>query len=164
MAARVCLHLLHSAGRRQTLGLRLNQSDRDGLFAAGDLDAERVIRAALAAPPGRPVDDFDGPGRFLTPDPYVAQPLSAQAYNRYSYVSNDPANAVDPTGKLTQTTCTVTGPQDIHCIAWGSTVIDESIHAPFWAGSVLDPSSRALHGERPLADRPRMAPGPRLRF
>lgn len=36
--------------------------------------------------------------RFLTPDPLVSNPLLGQAYNRYSYVLNDPVNLVDPTG------------------------------------------------------------------
>jgi RHS repeat-associated protein len=36
--------------------------------------------------------------RFLTPDPFVSNPLDSQAYNRYSYVQNDPINSVDPTG------------------------------------------------------------------
>jgi RHS repeat-associated protein len=36
--------------------------------------------------------------RFLTPDPFVANPLDGQTYNRYSYVANDPVNTNDPTG------------------------------------------------------------------
>jgi hypothetical protein len=39
-------------------------------------------------------------GRFQTPDPYQpsAKPSSPQSWNRYAYVENDPANALDPTG------------------------------------------------------------------
>lgn len=37
-------------------------------------------------------------GRFVTPDPYVTDPLSPQGLNRYSYVQNDPMNFVDPSG------------------------------------------------------------------
>lgn len=37
-------------------------------------------------------------GRFLTPDPLVQSPLSSQSFNRYSYVFNNPINAVDPSG------------------------------------------------------------------
>jgi RHS repeat-associated protein len=37
-------------------------------------------------------------GRFLTIDPLVADPLSAQSWNAYAYVENNPLNFVDPTG------------------------------------------------------------------
>jgi RHS repeat-associated protein len=36
--------------------------------------------------------------RFLTPDPLVTGATNLQAYNRYSYVDNDPVNAIDPNG------------------------------------------------------------------
>jgi RHS repeat-associated protein len=36
--------------------------------------------------------------RFLTPDPVIAEPLSSQAHNRYTYVQNNPATFTDPTG------------------------------------------------------------------
>jgi RHS repeat-associated protein len=36
--------------------------------------------------------------RFLSPDPVVDSPLSGQAYNRYSYVANNPMSRTDPTG------------------------------------------------------------------
>jgi RHS repeat-associated protein len=37
-------------------------------------------------------------GRFLTTDPIVSEPLSAQSWNPYSYVRNNPLNRVDPSG------------------------------------------------------------------
>src|SRR5205823_16582 len=37
-------------------------------------------------------------GRFLTADPIVSNPLYGQAYNRYSYVLNNPGSLSDPTG------------------------------------------------------------------
>ncbi len=37
-------------------------------------------------------------GRFLSPDPIVANTASAQAWNGYSYVSNSPMSLVDPSG------------------------------------------------------------------
>jgi RHS repeat-associated protein len=36
--------------------------------------------------------------RFLSPDPYIPDPLDLQSYNRYSYVSNNPLTRVDPSG------------------------------------------------------------------
>ena len=36
--------------------------------------------------------------RFLTPDPFLASPLSTQGMNRYSYVFNDPLSFTDPSG------------------------------------------------------------------
>jgi RHS repeat-associated protein len=36
--------------------------------------------------------------RFLTPDPFVPDPMAGQSYNRYSYVRNNPATLVDPSG------------------------------------------------------------------
>jgi RHS repeat-associated protein len=40
-------------------------------------------------------------GRFLSPDPFVQSPYSTQSHQRYSYVSNNPLNATDPSGYLT---------------------------------------------------------------
>lgn len=37
-------------------------------------------------------------GRFISPDPNVNDPSSAQSYNRYSYVLNNPMSLVDPSG------------------------------------------------------------------
>jgi RHS repeat-associated protein len=36
--------------------------------------------------------------RFLTTDPIISNPLSAQSWNAYAYVQNNPLNFVDPTG------------------------------------------------------------------
>ena len=39
-------------------------------------------------------------GRFLSPDPYIADPSFTQSYNRYSYVLNNPLKYNDPTGEF----------------------------------------------------------------
>jgi RHS repeat-associated protein len=39
-------------------------------------------------------------GRFLSPDPYVQNPLFSQSYNRYSYALNNPLIYTDPTGEF----------------------------------------------------------------
>lgn len=38
--------------------------------------------------------------RFLSPDPYIQEPLNTQSYNRYSYVWNNPLSYTDPTGEI----------------------------------------------------------------
>ena len=37
-------------------------------------------------------------GRFMSPDPYIQDPMSLQSYNRYSYLWNNPLGGVDPSG------------------------------------------------------------------
>jgi len=37
-------------------------------------------------------------GRFISPDPFVSEPDDPQNLNRYSYVLNNPVNAIDPDG------------------------------------------------------------------
>jgi RHS repeat-associated protein len=37
-------------------------------------------------------------GRFLSADPIIQDPFHSQAFNRYSYVWNNPLNGTDPTG------------------------------------------------------------------
>ena len=36
--------------------------------------------------------------RFLSPDPFIQNPNSAQSYNHYSYCSNNPLKYTDPSG------------------------------------------------------------------
>jgi RHS repeat-associated protein len=37
-------------------------------------------------------------GRFISADPYVQAPFSTQSHNRFSYVINNPASLIDPSG------------------------------------------------------------------
>jgi hypothetical protein len=37
-------------------------------------------------------------GRFISADPYIQAPFNTQSHNRYSYVWNNPATLVDPSG------------------------------------------------------------------
>ncbi|MCH6259501.1 hypothetical protein MLD52_23295, partial [Puniceicoccaceae bacterium K14] len=59
-----------------------------------------VVEKSLSGAPvhmnGR-VYDFEL-ARFISADPYVQDSTDAQAYNRYSYVSNNPLTHIDPSG------------------------------------------------------------------
>jgi len=39
-------------------------------------------------------------GRFLSPDPYIADPSFSQSYNRYAYALNNPLKYNDPSGEI----------------------------------------------------------------
>ncbi len=39
-------------------------------------------------------------GRFISADSIIPDPTDPQSLNRYSYVRNDPINAIDPTGHI----------------------------------------------------------------
>jgi hypothetical protein len=44
-------------------------------------------------------------GRFLSPDPIVQAPFNSQSVGRYSYVWNNPASSIDPSGFQKQPNC-----------------------------------------------------------
>ena len=46
-------------------------------------------------------------GRFLSPDPFVQYPGSAQGMNRYAYVGNNPLSFTDPSGYFRKTLRTI---------------------------------------------------------
>lgn len=48
-------------------------------------------------------------GRFLSPDPYVTDPLSTLALNRYLYCLNNPLRYSDPNGEFVLTTALIIG-------------------------------------------------------
>ena len=64
----------------------------------GHAGHEHLDRTGLIHRGGRVYDPTLG--RFLSPDPLVADPASAQAWNGYSYVSNSPMSLVDPSGMV----------------------------------------------------------------
>lgn len=57
---------------------------------------EHLDRTGLIHMNGRIYDPVLG--RFLSPDPIVQAPSFSQGWNRYSYVFNNPLNAIDPSG------------------------------------------------------------------
>jgi len=67
--------------------LKFTGHERDGA-AVGGLD---YMHARYYAGPA---------GRFLSADPVVGNGNEPQSWNRYTYVSDNPINATDPTGKL----------------------------------------------------------------
>ncbi len=48
-------------------------------------------------------------GRFLSPDNYIQDPYNTQNFNRYGYVLNNPLMYIDPTGEMTDCTCSGSG-------------------------------------------------------
>lgn len=62
----------------------------------GFTDHEHLDDIALIHMNGRVFDPLVG--RFLSADPNVQNGYDQQSYNRYSYISNSPTNARDPTG------------------------------------------------------------------
>jgi len=59
---------------------------------------ESLIDSGLIHMNGRVYDPVAG--RFLNTDPYVQFPHYSQAYNRYSYVLNNPLSYTDPSGEF----------------------------------------------------------------
>ena len=66
-------------------------------------------------------------GRFISADPFIQAPFNTQSHNRYSYVWNNPASLVDPSGfgsELpswaceTSAECTLTEQRPASCDSW----------------------------------------------
>jgi RHS repeat-associated protein len=70
--------------------------------AAGDhyTNAFNMLTLGLIDMRGRIYDPLAG--RFMSPDPIMQAPFWSQGLNRYSYVYNDPINATDPSGFMSQ--------------------------------------------------------------
>ncbi len=68
------------------------------IFDRGFTGHEHLDEFALINMNGRMYDPVIG--RFLSPDPYVQDPLFAQSFNRYSYAWNNPLIYTDPDGEF----------------------------------------------------------------
>ncbi len=96
-------------------GARRNPSTWSGAPNSGDLSAINNIsregytghtalgNMGLNHMNGRVQDALTA--RFLSADPYISEPGNTQAYNRYSYVNNNPLTFVDPTGFTSDSIC-----------------------------------------------------------
>jgi RHS repeat-associated protein len=73
-----------------------DQTTINGISRRGYTGHNHLGGAPLIHMNGRMQDPLTG--RFLSADPYVANPASTQGWNRYSYVENDPASYTDPSG------------------------------------------------------------------
>ena len=77
-------------------------------------------------------------GRFLQPDTYVQFPESAQGYNRYTYVNNNPLSFTDPSGNFlsglrsTLKKWAKKGRKYVRTVA--SIMMAAAIPNPFWGG------------------------------
>ncbi|WP_444997342.1 RHS repeat-associated core domain-containing protein [Aliikangiella sp. IMCC44359] len=67
-------------------------------FRRGYTGHEHIDEAGLIHMNGRVYDPRLG--RFLSADPFVKTAESMQSFNRYTYVSNNPLNATDPSGYI----------------------------------------------------------------
>jgi RHS repeat-associated protein len=86
------------ARRRDDSGVEVNsrKSTRRKLKKLGSQDAIGSVSMGLNHMNGRVQDAITG--RFLSADPYIAEPGFTQAWNRYSYVNNNPMSFTDPSG------------------------------------------------------------------
>jgi peptidoglycan L-alanyl-D-glutamate endopeptidase CwlK len=84
-------------------------------------------------------------GRFLQPDPVIADPYDPQGLSRYSYVRNDPVGRVDPTGAWSLNANVYAGQVD----RFGFTGI--VLGASFIGGGNYSLSASAMIGGLPVA-------------
>lgn len=101
-------------------------------------------------------------GRFLSADPLVGDPGFTQAYNRYSYVNNNPLSYTDPTGFLPQAAADELedgGDSDLGVGGGGGGDIDNS-HVP----SIVDslPAPGTATGNRSTEEPSTEMPGSRI--
>ena len=68
----------------------------DERSSRGFTDHEHLSRTGMVHMNGRVYDPRLG--RFLSPDPIVANPYHSQSWNRYAYVQNPSLSFTDPTG------------------------------------------------------------------
>lgn len=103
--------------RRETaLGISINKTGRLGFTGHEMLDEVGLIHMN-----GRVYDPTLG--RFLSADPFIQDDwFGTQAFNRYSYVQNNPLSYTDPTGMITET-CE-NGESQADCVPEGSQLED----------------------------------------
>ena len=83
-------------------GMRRDASDWDGApsgtpeLSRGYTGHEHLDNVELIHMNGRVQDPLLG--RFLSADPLIQAPFNTQSHNRYSYVWNNPASLIDPSG------------------------------------------------------------------
>jgi RHS repeat-associated protein len=66
-------------------------------------------------------------GRFLTPDPVSGRPDSPQTWNRYGYALNNPLGFVDPDGRESRPTFSVSVVHDDPCVSEGGWYIFNTV-------------------------------------
>ncbi len=99
-------------GKRRYINSLPGQSDKlDALVGQntdrGYTEHEHLDEIGVIHMNGRIYDPLMG--RFMSADPFIADPYSLAVFNRYSYVYNNPLNQTDPTGFFSWS---VGGPND----------------------------------------------------
>ena len=96
-------HDPHGERRKPDWTRRLNESEIETLetdhgdrTSRGFTGHEQLDRTGLVHMNGRLYDPLLG--RFLSPDPIVANPADGQQWNLYSYAMNSPLSYIDPSG------------------------------------------------------------------
>lgn len=74
-------------------------------------------------------------GRMLAVDNFVANPYSTQAYNRYSYVMNNPTGFIDPSGEEAVTVAIVVGMAIVGAYAGGTIANGGELNPGQWEKS-----------------------------
>jgi len=86
-------------------------------------------------------------GQFLQPDPLVAQPLTVEGFNRYSYANNNPLRYVDPSGFDPCDRCPTPAPPSQApvplTVPVGGLVIDMTTNEPLGGGTLSSIESGA---------------------
>ena len=83
-------------GNRQMADWKTGRPSVSDVTTRGFTGHEQLDELGLIHMNGRVYDPLIG--RFLSPDIFVVNPTDSQAFNRYSYVRNNPLSAVDPSG------------------------------------------------------------------
>jgi RHS repeat-associated protein len=123
-------------------GAPANASVLDGVTRQGYTFQTALGLSGLNHMKGRVQDAFAG--RFLSPDPYVSQPVDTQSYNRYAYVQNNPLTYTDPSGFTPGTTTPSSSGTLGSCYGAGSACASgaSTIFAAVWVADIIVSAKR----------------------
>ena len=124
---------LDAADRAALRGVEDERSSR------GFTDHEHLSRTGMVHMNGRVYDPRLG--RFLSPDPIVANPYHSQSWNRYAYVQNRPLSFTDPTGLYMSGSYYGLTADDFNVVDWNRML---TLELWDWVGDVGRPTAAGL--------------------